>query len=67
MATETRAGGGGIGIQTALMPIALSSTSPYFSGYASLWLVSGRVRVELVASDGITAWREKEALIAVKR
>lgn len=51
---ETAADGAGLEVNAAT--IAPTTASPYFSGYISVQVAAGRVRVELVASDGSTTW-----------
>ena len=47
----------GQGIESAYATIAPSTARPYASGFIGFWLESGRVRVELWATDGVTTWR----------
>lgn len=51
---ETAADGAGIEVNNGT--VAPTTASPYFSGYVSVQLTSGKVRVELVVSDGSTTW-----------
>lgn len=48
--------GDGQGLETASIVIGPSASRPYFSGFARLYVISGRVRLELVASDGVTTY-----------
>jgi hypothetical protein len=41
----------GLGVVTLPFPIRPNSRDPYFSGFASLWVKSGRVRIELWFAD----------------
>lgn len=43
----------GEGIVSASMAVAPSTAKPYFAAYLALYLVSGRVRVELVTNAGL--------------
>jgi hypothetical protein len=52
---RVQASAGGQGVRTAAAAIEPTTDRPYFSGYMSFWLVSGQVRLELVADDG-TVW-----------
>jgi fibronectin type III domain protein len=46
----------GQGLETNYVTVTPSLEKPFFSGFLSLWIDSGQVRVELVATDGVTTW-----------
>lgn len=46
----------GQGLETAYVPIDPSTALPYFAGFLSFWIASGRVRIEIVVTDGSTTW-----------
>lgn len=47
----------GQGLETNYVTIVPTAAAPYYSGYLAFWLESGRVRVELWATDGTTTWK----------
>lgn len=51
----------GDGIATNVTPVSPSADRPYFTGQATLWLVSGAVRVELVDVTNGRTWPPGEA------
>lgn len=46
----------GQGLETNYVTVTPTAEKPFFSGFLSFWLESGQVRVELVATDGVTTW-----------
>jgi hypothetical protein len=40
------------GLRSGSATIEPTTTDPYFSGYLSVWLVSGRIRIEMVSTAG---------------
>lgn len=53
-AARMRTAADGQGLRTGIATILPTSASPYFSGYVSVWLVSGQIRVEMVYTAGAT-------------
>lgn len=47
----------GQGLECNYVLVAPSSARPYASGFIAFWIETGRVRVELWATDGVTTWR----------
>lgn len=54
--TRVETAADGVGLEVNAVTIVPNTASPYFSGYVSVQIAAGRVRVELVASDGSTTW-----------
>jgi len=54
--TRVQTAGDGIGLEVGNATISPTTASPYFSGYVSLQIASGQVRLEMVASDGSETW-----------
>lgn len=48
--------GDGQGIEANYVTVVPSSQKPFFSGFVSFWIETGQVRVEMVATDGVTTW-----------
>jgi hypothetical protein len=51
-ALQVVADAAGEGVLTPLVPITTTAERPFLSGYVTLWITSGTVRVELVATTG---------------
>jgi hypothetical protein len=54
--TRVQTAADGVGLEVGNATIVPTTGRPYFSGYVSLQLAAGKVRLELVASDGATTW-----------
>ena len=54
--TRVETAADGVGLEVNAATIAPTTASPYFSGFISVQIAAGRVRVELVVSDGVTTW-----------
>ena len=50
----------GQGLETNYVTVTPTEHEPEFSGFVGFWIESGRVRVELWATDGVTTWRHPD-------
>lgn len=57
----------GAGYATPLMTIAPTKARPFVSGFLSFYLASGRVRIELILSDGTRTWTVPDGLDPAQR